>query len=325
MKHIVPVTRKSQGAVLPTRLFATAAVLFALAALSACGDSRPTGPTPLPPLPEFDGRFTFVDTMVVDRRERTALVALPASYDHETRIPVLFGYHGGGGSAAQMQAQTRLDSIADEFGFALVYVDAYDGFWVTPCPECDNEGRDPMEEIDYAYDLIRSLSRSHALDPDRVYATGFSMGGFFLNNVGCLPDLPFQGIAPVAAGARRTMPGTCLSTLSRRRLPVLITNGMVDLSVPPEGGDDWLGVDELTAWWRQWNGCDETSSAELEPELAGESAPQIVRTEWSRCGDGTKVQVQKVERIGHWWLTEDNNPSRVDYGRTIVSFFGLDR
>ena len=100
MKHIVPVTRKSQGAVLPTRLFATAAVLFALAALSACGDSRPTGPTPLPPLPEFDGRFTFVDTMVVDRRERTALVALPASYDHETRIPVLFGYHGGGGSAA---------------------------------------------------------------------------------------------------------------------------------------------------------------------------------------------------------------------------------
>ncbi len=84
-------------------------------------------------------------------------------------------------------------------------------------------------------------------------------------------------------------------------------------------------MDELTAWWRLWNACDETSSGALEPEVAGETAPQIVRTERSRCGDGTKVQIQKVERIGYWWLTEDDNPSRVDYGRTIVSFFGLDQ
>ena len=224
-----------------------------------------------------------------------------------------------------MQTQTGLDAIADELGFAVVYLDAYDGFWVTPCPECDNEGRDALEEIDYAHDLIRSLSRSHALDPDRVYATGFSMSGFFLNNVGCLSDLPFRGIAPVAAGARRTLPSTCVASFSRRRLPVLITNGMVDLSVPPEGGDNWLGVDELTTWWRGWNDCDATSTGSVEPELAGESAPQIIRTEWSGCGAGAKVQVQKVERIGHWWLTQDNNASRVDYGRTIISFFGLDQ
>jgi polyhydroxybutyrate depolymerase len=263
--------------------------------------------------------------MSVDRHHRTALVVLPSSYDHETRIPILFAYHGGGGSAAQMRTQTRLDPIADEFGFAVIYLDAYDGFWVTPCPDCDNEGRDPLEEIDYAHDLIRSLSRSHALDPENVYATGFSMGGFFLNNVGCLSDLPFRGIAPVAAGARRTMPASCISSFSRRRIMVQITNGMVDLSVPPEGGEDWLGVDELTSWWRDWNGCEATSSGSLEPVVADESAPQIVRTDWSACAEGSKVQVQKVERIGHWWLTEDNNPSVVDYGRTLVSFFGLDQ
>lgn len=200
MKRMMPVIREASNGLRPTPCVVTVAVLVA------------------------------VDTLTVDRREHTALVVLPSGYDHETRPPVLFGYHGGGGSAAQMQ--TGLDAIADDFGFAIVYLDACDGFWVTPCPACDYEGRDPLEEIDYAHDLIRSLSRSHALDPDRVYATGFSMGGFFLNHVGCLPDLPFNG---------------------------------------------------------------------------------------------TKVQVQKVERIGHWWLAEDNNPSRVDCGRTIVEFFGLDR
>ncbi|MEJ2483719.1 MAG: PHB depolymerase family esterase, partial [Gemmatimonadota bacterium] len=278
------------------------------------------------PLPPFDGRRVFSDTMEVNGRNRTVLVVLPSGYDHENRIPVLFAYHGGGGSGQQMRDQTGLDEIADEFGFAVVYLDAYDGFWVTPCPECDNEGREPLEEIEFAGDLIRSLSRSHALDPDRVYAAGFSMGGFFLNFIACHPDAPFAGIAPVAAGARRSLPGWCASFLFHRRpVSVLVTNGMVDLTVPPEGGEDWLGVDEVTSWWREWNDCSIVSVSDVDPEATGEFDPQLFRTGWPECRRGTKVQVQKVERIGHWWLTEANNGSRIDYGRTIVSFFGLDR
>ncbi|MCL7981498.1 MAG: hypothetical protein M8862_03145 [marine benthic group bacterium] len=317
----MPVARKRQAPI----WFAT--VLLIGAALAACSDSSdPTAPATPGPLPPFDGRFIFADTMEVDGAERTATVVLPSGYDHETRLPILFGYHGGGGSAQQMRDQTGLDAIADESGFAVVYLDAYDGYWVTPCPECDNDGRDPLEEIDYAEDLIRSLSRSYALDPNRVYATGFSMGGFFLNFIVCHPDAPFAGIAPVAAGARRSLPAWCASFLfSRRPVQIIITNGMVDLSVPPEGGENWLGVDETVAWWREWNRCSASSTSEVDPETTGEFDPQLFRTEWTECGDQTKVQVQKVERIGHWWLTESNNASRIDYGRSIVSFFGLDR
>ena len=100
---------------------------------------------------------------------------------------------------------------------------------------------------------------------------------------------------------------------------------MVDLSVPPEGGETWLGVDELVAWWREWNGCTASSTSDVDPETTGEFDPQLFRREWAECRNGAKVQVQKVERIGHWWLTEANNASGIDYGRTIVSFFGLDR
>ena len=66
MKQILPVTREGSGGIPPMSTLAGAAVAGALVALSACGDSRPTGPAPLPPLPEFDGRFTFVDTMAVE-------------------------------------------------------------------------------------------------------------------------------------------------------------------------------------------------------------------------------------------------------------------
>lgn len=320
MSDSTPVAREQQF------ILRLAAVLIVGTALAACSDSSyPSGPATPGPLPPFDGRFVFVDTMEIDGRDRSAIVVLPSGYDHETRLPVLFGYHGGGGSAQQMRDQTGLDGIAEESGFAVVYLNAYDGFWVTPCPECDNEGRDPLEEIDYAEDLIRSLSRAYALDPDRVYATGFSMGGFFLNFIACHPDAPFAGIAPVAAGARRSLPGWCASFLfNRRPVPVQITNGMVDLSVPPDGGENWLGVDDTAAWWREWNGCAASSTSYVNPESTGEFDPQLFRTEWPECSSQTRVQLQKVERIGHWWLTESNNASGIDYGRTIVDFFGLD-
>jgi len=83
--------RQMSDRVFPAPAVAAAAILCVVAAFVACGDSDPTGPPQLPPLPQFDGRFTFVDTMTVDRRERTALVVLPSGYDHETRIPILFG------------------------------------------------------------------------------------------------------------------------------------------------------------------------------------------------------------------------------------------
>ena len=234
--------------------------------------TRDTGPAS-----PFGGRYVFADTMEMDGRDRTAIVVLPSGYDHETRIPVLFGYYGGGGSARQMREQTDLDPIADESGLAVVYLGAYDGFWVTPCPDCDNEGRDPLEEIEYAEDLIRSLSRSHALDPDRAYTTGFSMGGSFLKFIACHPDAPFAGIAPVAAGARRSLPGWCATFLFiRHPAPVRITNGMGDRSVPPEGGETWPGVDELVAWWREWNGCTASSTSDVHPETTREFDPQVV-------------------------------------------------
>jgi poly(3-hydroxybutyrate) depolymerase len=84
-------------------------------------------------------------------------------------------------------------------------------------------------------------------------------------------------------------------------------------------------VDELVAWWREWNGCTASSISDVIPETTGEFDPQLFRSEWAERRNETKVQVQKVERIGHWWLTEANNASGIDYGRTIVSFFGLDR
>lgn len=307
---------------------ATILVTAVLAAVAAgCGGDDgggPTGPVLPDDLPPWSGLRTVNHSVTVDGRARTAVVHLPAGYVHDAarRLPVLLAYHGSGGSALQMRAQTGLDLISEDAGFIVAYLDAID-FWVTPCEGCENDGRAPDEDIRFARDLVWSLAQSYALDPYDVTATGFSMGGFFLHYLGCHPDSPVRGIAPVAANARRTLPTDCPLRSGREPVDVLITNGLLDLVVPPEGTANTLSIDEGAEYWRDWSGCGTASTEEAEPETPVGDAPRILRTTWTDCGASTRVAVQKVERTGHLWLRENANAAGIDYGRTIVRFFGL--
>jgi polyhydroxybutyrate depolymerase len=298
-----------------------------VAGLIGCGGDDgggPTGPVLPDDLPPWGGLRTLNHAVTVDGRTRTAVIHLPAGYVHDAslRLPLLLAFHGSGGSALQMREQTGFDLIAEDAGFIVAYLDA-DGFWVTPCEGCDNDGRAPDEDIRFARDLVWSLAESYAVDPYDVTATGFSMGGFFLHYLGCHPDSPVRGIAPVAANARETLPADCPLRSGRAPVDVLITNGLVDLVVPPEGTETTLSIDEGAEFWRDWSRCSAVTVEEAEPAEPVGDAPRILRTTWRDCGAGTRVAVQKVERAGHLWLRESTNAAGVDYGRTIARFFGL--
>ena len=145
--------------------------------LAGCSDDGPSDPGggELPVLPEWDGRREFIGTLTFAGRERSFIGHLPLSYDHERRV---LAYHGSGMGAELMRQATGLDWIANEHGFAVIYPDASDGFFPIPCPDCQNDGRDGFEEINFAREIIRWTSETYAVHPDSVYATGFSMGGF---------------------------------------------------------------------------------------------------------------------------------------------------
>ena len=123
-----------------------------------------------------------------------------------------------------MRQATGLDWIANDHGFAVIYPEASDGFFPIPCPGCQNDGRDGFEEIDFAREIIRWTSETYAVHPDSVYATGFSMGGFFINYLGCAPNSPVRGIAPVAAGASPE-PKPPVEIDAARRAMIVYTSG----------------------------------------------------------------------------------------------------
>jgi polyhydroxybutyrate depolymerase len=297
--------------------FPTLALIASALLLCACSDDSPSGPTEtvLPELPDWNGMANFGHTMDFAGRERTFIGHLPSGYDHVRRLPLLLAYHGSGGSKDQMRADSNFDFIANDHGFVVVFPDA-DRFWPIPCPECSNDGRDGYEEIEFARAMIRWVTEHYAVHPDSVYATGFSAGGFFINYLGCVEDSPVRGIAPVGAGAREDFEDFCADS----RPSVLIIHALQDHVATFDGRDGSMSIPGLADFWREHDHCGGTQTEWDYPPGATE-LPTVHATLWEGCEGGSSVRLDIVDGAGHWWLRGSNNPTGVDSGETVASFF----
>jgi polyhydroxybutyrate depolymerase len=282
--------------------------------LTGCSDDAPSDPGGgnLPELPEWNGRREFIGAITFAGRERSFIGHLPLSYDHERRVPLLLAYHGSGMSAELMRQATGLDWVANDHGFAVIYPEASDGFFPIPCPGCENGGRDGFEEIEFAREIIRWTSETYAVHPDSVYATGFSMGGFFINYLGCAPGSPVRGIAPVAAGARTSFDDFCSSP----RPSVLIIHGIQDFVTPIDGGAGTMSIAALADLWRAHGGCDATPVEWDYPPGAAE-LPTVHARRWDGCAGRGPVRLDVIDR----WVRETDNPTGLDLSEVIADYF----
>jgi polyhydroxybutyrate depolymerase len=124
-------------------------------------------------------------------------------------MPVVLGFHGGGGRADGWMRRTRWHEHGSEHGFVTLYMQGCrDG--VDDCSEpggryawnIGKPGKPSLvDDTGYTRQVVRRLEEVHglAIDHTRVYGTGHSLGGIFIYSVACdLPDL-FAAIGPISA------------------------------------------------------------------------------------------------------------------------------
>ncbi len=121
--------------------------------------------------------------------ERTYDLEIPSPYDATRSYPLVFAFHGGGGSSASARATFDFSSVARDSAI-FVYPAAMDGNWDLDSPTDQNA------DIAFFDALVDSLSASHCVDTQRVFATGFSNGAYFANQLGCRRGDVLRAIAP---------------------------------------------------------------------------------------------------------------------------------
>ena len=125
------------------------------------------------------GQQQINKNLFFDGQNRSYIVYIPASYNANSSTPILFNFHGGGGtSSGFMNNENDMRPIADTAGFIAVYpqaaIDPIDGSnaWLHKTPTTHND-------VYFIEAIIDSLSSEFNIDNDRIYACGYSEGGIF--------------------------------------------------------------------------------------------------------------------------------------------------
>jgi dienelactone hydrolase len=84
-------------------------------------------------------------------------------------------------------------------------------------------------DIDQLYKLLQQVKKKHRVDPDRVYVTGLSMGGFGAWAIAMKYPQEFAAIAPICGG------GDTTNAWKMRHIPIWNFHGTLDKNVPIEG------------------------------------------------------------------------------------------
>lgn len=168
--------------------------------------------------------------------ERSYLIHTPdESVMRNGPVPLVLVLHGGGGNADNAERMTGFTEKAQKEGFIVVYPDGSGRFrdklltWnAGHC--CGYAMERDADDTSFVRALIDRLIENHPVDPRRVYATGMSNGGMMAHRLGRELSGKLAAIAPVVA--------TVFGDEKRPTHPVsaLMVNGMLDKSVPHEGG-----------------------------------------------------------------------------------------
>jgi predicted peptidase len=156
---------------------------------------------------------------------------IPDSYDPEILYPVVLFLHSSADRGTDNVRQITDDCVADFLTRPRVQ-EHYPAFVVAPqAPEGTQWGFyiGSTTPADLAVGIIQQLERQFSIDPDRIYLTGYSMGGmgtFYL--IGRYPGL-FAAAVPLAGG------GDPMIARHITRIPLWAFHGDRDYFVPISG------------------------------------------------------------------------------------------
>ncbi|MGB9623674.1 MAG: prolyl oligopeptidase family serine peptidase [Phycisphaerae bacterium] len=194
-----------------------AALITAMAAFAGCASST-GGPTV-----GVQQAGTLPKT-IVRTVECRYLLFLPEEYgrDRARRWPLLLFLHGAGERGDDLNLLKRHGPPK------IVEKDPHFPFIVV-APQC------PANRFGFANDVLIALLDDviarYAVDPDRVYVTGLSMGGYGTWSLACAYPERFAAIVPICGKGETWQAGNL------KHVPVWAFHGAKDTVVPPEGSE----------------------------------------------------------------------------------------
>lgn len=258
------------------------------------GTSTGGGPDPITcPSPALRPGDTN-QTVQVGGRSRSYVLHVPNTYDGSKPVPLVVDFHPLGGSGQQERSGSPYPAQTDPEGVIMAFPSGLSGpsggAWnVGPC--CVKDG----DDVAFAKAMVAQIQQTACIDPKRIYAVGFSMGGGMSHYLACHAADVFAAVAPAAFDLLEENVGDCKPP---RPITVVSFRGTSDPIVPYNGGYSavvqgmpitFLGAKSTFETWARINQCTGSPSGE---DAQGCST-------YSNCKDGVEVVLCTKQGGGH--------------------------
>jgi poly(3-hydroxybutyrate) depolymerase len=252
-------------------------------------------------------------TLSVKGTTRSYIAYLPAALDATKPTPFVFVFHGAEMNAAEMVDITQYTALADQEAIAVAFLDGQqtsstagtmaldpwnvsdDGAAVCGAGDFANN---PTADVDFAFmDAVKAdVTLDQCLDAEHVFATGFSMGGYFTHHIGC-DRTDVRAVAPHSGATLAS-----LSSCKTGHVPIIIFHGTSD-DLIADGCDDPNGAAQSgfppsASLWAQKNGCKSTYSTVPEPGVSGSDGQCYV---YDGCPADGQVELCTFTGMAHCW------------------------
>jgi poly(hydroxyalkanoate) depolymerase family esterase len=286
---------------------------------------RPQRPPPAP-LPE-GARFE-TRAFSNEAGSRTYKVYIPSNYKGQS-LPVVVMLHGCTQDPDDFAAGTRMNEVAEEFGFLVVYPCQPQSANPQKCWNWFNAGDQQREggEPSLIAGIARQVVEAFSADSQRVYAAGLSAGGAAAAILAVRhPDL-FAAVgvhSGLACGAARDLPsafaamqggGAVAPRGEGRRVPTIVFHGDADRTVNPVNADQVIAQVGMNAHL-----SDVVTHGETPAGMT------YTRTVYVDAGGVDMAELWALRGAGHAWSGGSpsgsyTDPRGPDASREMIRFF----
>lgn len=283
--------------------------------------------------------------IVSGNRTRSFRVQAPKNYgkDPTKSWPLIVDFHGRNGSSEGQwnNSQYFLNKAGQEYFVIYPLGCLGAGSKKDPRPATAWQGAyyaDPScNDTLFVSDLVSGAQSWYNISSSRIYASGKSNGGGFVDTLACSTTGDLFAAFAMASAALYTDtsndPDTCMGKRPRR---ILESHGTRDNVIPFEGnhssipGHSIPNINLWAAWWAERNGChpDRRHVRNITYPAWG------VNTTYSCNNASNFVQQYYVEGLGHCWPSLVNNTDTkkdrgrcrihsLDFTQAVLDFFSL--
>ena len=223
-----------------------------------------------------------IEDFTVGNTTRKMLVYAPSTI--VPGRPLLISMHGYNQDINYQKNQTKWEDVAKEHNFVVVYPGGINNAW-------DLSGN---RDIDFILAIIDEMVKRYGIDRERVYLSGFSMGGMMTYYAATKIADKIAAFAPVSG---YLMGGP--NTNSSRPIPIIHVHGTADDVVA------YSGVSTCLNAWIARDSCP-TTAVVTKPYPSDKPSSNCTKYYWGPGTDSVEIVLLSLSGVGHWHSIDPN-------------------